>query len=114
MSVHKRSNGSWEVRYRDLSNRNRSRSFKLKKEAEDFERSTLLDLKRGNYLSPELGHIRLKEVWHQWKDSKALEAKTMADYESLWRTHIEPRFGNISLSQIKPIDIQDWNLGLHH
>jgi integrase len=110
MSIHKRQNGSWEVRYRDLSNRNRSRSFKLKSGAEDFERSTLLDLKRGNYLSPDAGQIRLKEVWNQWKDSKALAAKTMADYESLWRTHIEPKFGNVSLAQIKPIDIQKWNL----
>ena len=110
MSIHKRPNGSWEVRYRDLSKRNRSRSFRLKSDAEDFERLTLLDLKRGNYLSPDLGQIQLNDIWNQWKDSKALEAKTMADYESLWKTHIKPRFGNTSLNQIKPIDIQNWNL----
>jgi hypothetical protein len=82
----------------------------LKSDAEDFERQTLLDLKRGNYLSPDLGQIQLNDIWNQWKDSKALEAKTMADYESLWKTHIKPRFGNTSLNQIKPIDIQNWNL----
>lgn len=54
--------------------------------------------------------------WLPWLDRREAEgrlsARTRRSYESVWRVHVEPRWGGVPLDSVKPAEVQDWLLGL--
>jgi len=114
MSVHLRKSGKkkWEVKYRDHSHKQLSKSFLTKKEAEIFERKMLTDLSQNIWANPADANISLEEIWNQWIMSKAnLKIKTRTDYESLWKIHIKPTLAKSSLKTLTTRVIQQWVSG---
>lgn len=109
MSVTKRPNGRWEVRYRDFENRNRSKSFIKKSDAEKYERQVLTDMEKGSWTSPDLGRLTLSEVNSQFMQSLInLKPKSKESMDSIWRFHIEPKFGTWPISKISSAEIRKW------
>jgi hypothetical protein len=47
-----------------------------------------------------------------WLDSLDVAPTTMAQYRSLVRNHIEPRFGELALGEISGLDARMWALSL--
>lgn len=39
---------------------------------------------------------------------KGLASSTINVYAGVWKTHIEPRWGNIQVNAIKPLEVQEW------
>ena len=37
---------------------------------------------------------------------------TLANYESRWRRHVRPAFGDRPLTDVRPLEVQDWLLGM--
>jgi len=111
MSIHRRSNKNWEVRYRDNQGRNRSKTFTKKTSAEKFQREVKNALEVGNWSDPSLGNFLLTEVNDLFMKSKInLKPSSKATLKSNWDRHIEPRFGKYKISKISFNEIQDWVL----
>ena len=53
---------------------------------------------------------KLSEMWEVYLKSNAPQkaSSTVRKYESLWRIHVEPRFGNMKISKITTVDIEDF------
>lgn len=41
-----------------------------------------------------------------------MAASTLANYESRWRRHVRPAFGDRPLADVRPLEVQDWLLGM--
>lgn len=101
------------VRYYDVAGKRRRLTCRTMAEAE-FERARMaLEISRGAGLAAaeeEPGGTTLSAFWPTWlADARGrLAESTLEDYEARWRRHIEPRFGDVALSDIKPRMVATW------
>lgn len=103
MSVKKRGN-RWQVRWRD-GQKHRSKSFRRKVDADDFEKEILTDLRRGDYVAPSAGAITLAAWCEEWLDgAHHLKPRSLAIYRAAL-AHILPELGALPLSKITGTDI---------
>jgi hypothetical protein len=69
VSVSKRKNGKWEVRWRDSSGRRRSRSVSFKRDADRFATEIRRQQQVGNLVDLERGLVLLADfVVEYWRD----------------------------------------------
>lgn len=59
------------------------------------------------------------EMWYRpWMDRRLAEGRmsenTGSTYERAWAVFVEPRWGRVPLSEIRPADVQSWLLGIPH
>lgn len=107
------SNGSWQVRFRDLDKKQRARNFKSRKEAEAFVVKLNYELNQGTWLDSRRGNVLLKEVWDDFIKLKgARKPNTIADYESMWKVHLQPRWGSTPLNRITQNAFDQWVISL--
>jgi integrase len=113
MSIEITKKGEYQVRYRDENKVQRAKTFSRKRDAENFQAKIRIEIRNGTWLDPEMGKIKLSETW---KDFIALKRgkkrSTQYEYESIWRLHLEPKWGNKSVQQIDRIDFDKWILGI--
>ena len=101
MSVNKRANGKWEVRYRDRSGSNRAKSFTIKKDAEKYEREQKIALERGDWTNPDKANTTISELFNEFFKLKVhLKPKARETILSHWRFHVEPKFGKSKVGSI--------------
>ncbi len=104
--------GRWQVRYWGPDGRRYSAPMTFVKEtdANRWLRLKEAEVARGEWTSPDQIKVTVKEWGGRWfaSVSPTLKPKTRASYESLMRTLVEPRFGNVELSQVRPIMIGEW------
>jgi integrase len=99
--------GSWQVRYRDPSGKERARSFRRKADAEKFMVTVETDKLRGIWADPRLAKITVSEWLPTWQASRVhLRPSTRALSESLLRNHVLPYFGDRRLGSVTPTDVQ--------
>ena len=85
---------SWRARWRDDRNRQRSKSFRRKIDAERF--MTALDHAKnsGAYVDPAAGRMTVGDWSDRWLASQLhLKPKTLASYKSLLAACVLPRWG---------------------
>jgi len=110
MSIH-RKGSKWVVRYRDDSQRNRSRSFDRKADARHFDNESSRRRQLGAIVSLDAGRETLNcFVTETWAPSHAVtvSAKTRQHYSSLYDFHIAPYLGEVSLQKLRPELIARW------
>lgn len=111
MSIKKIASGKWQYRYRDLQGKQRAKNFELKKDAEIFAAQNRMAMAAGTWVAP--GKSKLT-VGHLWDDFSALKAskkrKTRVDYESIWRVHLEPAWGQVPAGKVTQIEFMKWLL----
>ena len=104
----------WQVRYVDPSGRERARNFSRKSDAGKFLVTVEADKLRGDWVDPRLSRITSGEWMERWWGTTShLKPYTREGYESLLRVHILPRFGEIALGRIQPVDVREWVSGLY-
>lgn len=109
MSVKQRSNGSWEVRYRDPERVNRSKSFRRKSEAIAFEHTIRNSLYKGNYQTPIKNRITVEEIFNQYLKSKmGLKPKSIEEIRTIWNHIIAPTFAKTQASTLNSERIHKW------
>lgn len=108
-SIHKRPDGSFQVRYRDPAGRNRARTFDRHRDARAFRDEVEVDKNKGRWVDPTHGK-RLLEDWvnEWWASTAALRPSSRARDESYLRTHVMPRFGEVPLAAITQLDVRAW------
>ncbi len=100
---------SYEVRYRDPDNRQRTRSFKTKADGRSFAKTIEADVLRGDWRDPQGAKTTFLEQAERYMATLThLKPKTIADYQGLLRSRILPAFGNRRLGKIRPSDVKAW------
>ena len=101
----------WEVLYRDDQDAQRSKSFRLKSEADAFRASVEVDLRRSSYIDPDAGKVTLEDYAREWLDRQTFDAPTRVAMESRLRVHLYPTLGALQLRSIKASTVQGWVRG---
>ena len=109
MSIKKMASGKYQVRFRDESKRQRAKSFARKKDAEAFEAKVKTEVNNGLWLDPVVAHENLEDIWIDFYELKKGKKKnTLIDYENIWRNHLAPRWGRVSVFRIDQIEFDKW------
>lgn len=107
--VEKSGKNSWRVRYwRDDGTHGSLAGFPTRKAAELRAHELDLDRRRGQFLDPDAGTITLTTWADTWFDSIDVGPATLAQYRSLTRCHIQPRWGTHALNDISGLDVRVW------
>lgn len=70
----------------------------------------IAEIKNPSSPQNQITDCKLSDMWEQYLISNAPKkaSSTVRKYESLWRIHVEPRFGNTKISKITTVDIEDF------
>ena len=113
MSIEVTNKGQYRVRFRDENRKQRAKTFSRKRDAENFQSKIRVEIKNGTWLDPELGKVRLSEVWIDFIAlKKGKKRSTQYEYDSIWRLHLAPKWGDVSVQSIDRIKFDKWILGI--
>jgi hypothetical protein len=105
-SIAKRPDGRWRARYRDHVGQEISRHFARKVDAQRWLDTVTTAVSTGLYVDPSLSRVRVEDWAHKWLETKTnLKPTTRCDYESLLQAHVVPRWGSMTLAEVKHEDI---------
>jgi integrase len=108
-SIAKRPNGTWRARYRDTHGTEHSRHFSRKIDAQTWLDSVTTAVRTGTYVDPTKSRITVGELAPLWLAGKInLKPTTRARYADVLKTHVLPRWRDISLSRVEYGEIQNW------
>jgi integrase len=88
-----------------------TKAFGRKIDAKNYGDDQEADLRRGNYVAPADGKTKFGACFRSWVATRE-DPATVIRYESLYRLHIEPAFGNRDLGSIRPSEINTLIKGL--
>lgn len=100
----------YRVRYRTPDRRQTDkRGFRTKREAELFLASVEVSKARGEYIEPSAARVTIGELGPAWLARQAhLKESTRRPVASAWRLHVEPRWGEVAVSDVRKSDVQAW------
>lgn len=102
-----RSGVGWEARYRDPLGRERSRTFRTRRDAEQFLGRQSADMQRGEYLDPRQVRTTFEQWATEWLATTVhLKPKTQVSYESILRRRVLPRFARARIGAIEQVDVR--------
>lgn len=107
--VRKTTNGRWEARYRGPDDREHSKRFPTKRDAQRFLDRIGHERQRGEWRDPGGARVRLDEwVDEWWATTVNLRASSRARDDSYLRNHVLPAFGEVTLGRITQLDVRAW------
>jgi integrase len=106
--INKTTGGGWKAFWRDPQGKQRSKTFRTKKDASVFLAQIETQKSRGEYISPHAGRVRFADHAQRWMDAKNTEATTTARDESIMRNHVLPKWGDWQLAKIDHLSVQEW------
>jgi integrase len=99
----------YEVRLRGADGKERSRTFRTKREASRYERSQLTAIEQGLWIDPRAGKVTLNAWAAEWQRTVVhLRATTQRIYAANLRNHILPELGGIELGKLTPSLLRAW------
>lgn len=108
--VEKSGKNRWRVRYwKDDGTHGSLSGFTTKKEAEDKAKEIDSEQRRGTFLDPDVGKLKLADWSQTWLDALDVERTTEAQYRSLVRNHILPRWADTALNDIAGSAVHAWS-----
>ncbi len=108
-NVAKRPNGRWRARYRGPDNKERSRHFERKVDAERWARTEVARLDRGEWTSPDLGRLTVGEYAQEWLNGKVrIRPSTRLMYDVVLRNQVLPTWGSVRLDAVRHEDVSAW------
>jgi integrase len=101
--------GGYVVRYRGSDRKPRTQTFRRKIDADNFAKSVDTDVARGDWIDPAGGRMLLSELGAKyWATTVNLRPSTLARDEANYRNHVLPKFGEMRLSAIDHLTVQEW------
>ncbi len=99
----------YEVRLRGADGKERSRTFRTKREAERYERTQLTAIEQGLWIDPRAGKVTLNAWAAEWQRTVVhLRATTQRIYAANLRNHVLPELGGIELGKLSPSALRAW------
>lgn len=103
----------YEVRVRGNDGKERSRTFRTRKEAERYERAQHTAIDSGLWVDPRSGKVTLGTWAAEWHRTVVhLRPSTQRIYDANLRNHILPELGHIELGKLTPSMLRAWLSGL--
>jgi integrase len=100
---------TWRARWRDDRNRQRSKSFRRKIDAERFMTSLQHAKNSGAYVDPAAGRMTVGEWSERWITAQLhLKPKTLASYRSILSTCVLPRWDRVQMGRITFGGVAEW------
>ena len=93
---------AWIVRYYDIKGVRRLKTFRTRKEADDYAANTHIDLKKGVHIA-DRDSVTVSQAGQLWVEDcrqRGLELFSVKRNEQHLLTHIAPRIGHLRLNQI--------------
>lgn len=106
--VDKTPEGRYRAYFRDPAGKQRSKTFRTKRDASAFLAEIETTKTRGTYVSPHAGRLAFGEHARRWMATWNTEITTAARDRSIMETHVLPRWGDVPLSKIDHIGLQEW------
>lgn len=106
--VRKTPAGRHRACWRDPAGRQKSKTFRTKKEASAFLAEVESALNRGMYVAPDAGRLRFGDYATRWLAGRNDERATAARDASIMRNHVLPRWGAVPLAKIEHSAVQAW------
>lgn len=100
----------YRVRYRkpDHSQTDK-RGFRTKREAELFLAAVETKKATGEYIDPTAARATVQRLGKAWLASRShLKPSSAYVYESAWRLHVDPRWGDVMIGNIRHSEVQTW------
>jgi len=94
------------ARYRDAGGKEHGRTFRTKREAEQWLAEQSVAKARGEWVDPMAGKITFRAFAETWRQMQVHRPGTVAQVESHLRNHVYPAIGDRSLASIRPSHIQ--------
>jgi len=99
----------YEVRYRQPNRKTtRRRGFKTKRDAKAFANTIETQKLSGTYTSPKAGRATVGQLGTEWLKRH----NAHRSYESACRVHVEPKWSDTRISDLKATDVQAWTTQL--
>ena len=108
MASIKRRGASWQATYRGPDGRERTRTFRLKVEAEGWVGDALSTLRHGTWIAPKAGKITLGDFARSWQAAQVHRPATTSIADSALRIHLLPTFEHRPVASIRPSEVQGW------
>jgi integrase len=89
----------YTIRYQN-NGRQREKSFRTYKEANDFKIKTEHDLREGTFVDPKHSRLRFEDAASAWLARRQVSPSTRTKYDGLLRNHIYPKMGHRTLGQV--------------
>ena len=90
--------------------RGKVRGFTNKMAAEAWDQDRGHAQRRGSWTDPARAQVPVAQLWDSWIAMKTLRVAESyrKALESSWKTHVNPRWGDVLLSDIDPGSVQEW------
>jgi integrase len=106
---------TYKVGWRDPSGKTHKKTFRLRREADDFARIIEGDKVRGDYFDPKAGRITLADYWEQFMTTAThLKPSSRHLYEDTATRYILPALGHFPLRSIEASDVRGFLATLAH
>jgi integrase len=106
--VDKTPEGRYRAYFRDPAGKQRSKTFRTKRDATAFLAEVENSKSRGTYVFPHAGRLPFGEHARRWMATWNTEATTAAKHRSIMETHVLPWWGDVPLSSIDHLGLQEW------
>ena len=100
--------GLWQATVRAPDGRRRTRTDPLKGVVKTWAQDAEAKIRRGEWADPQDGRITVAAWYKRWSRTRVIERATTDRDASHWRTHVEPRWGNVKLLAITAWDVEAW------
>lgn len=101
----------YRVRYRKPDGRQTDkRGFSTKRDAQQWANRVEVSKMTGDYVAPSLGRVTVGELGPAWLERQEghMKPSGFRSYDSAWRNHVEPRWKETRISDIRYSDVQAW------
>lgn len=100
--------GTYRANWRDPAGRQKSKTFRTKKEASAFLAEIEAALNRGTYIAPDAGRVKFGVYAERWLSARSVEPTTLEAWSSRLRARLLPYWGSWQLGKIDHLAVQEW------
>lgn len=105
----------YRARYVDNDNREHSKAFALKRDAQKWLDSEITaKFATGTYVEPSAGRVTVSSVYQSWSSAQShVSAKVKATRRSAWSRHVEPQWASTLVADVRPSAVRAWVASMH-
>jgi len=116
-SVRRINNGNWQTRWRDHDKRACKKTFRLKRDADQFKTFIEHALLSHTYVDPAAAKVTFRVFAEQWRNDQHHHRQGTRDQiEGNLRLHVYPAIGDRPIGKVRARDIKDmvegWKLSM--